>query len=179
VRRHPLVAWIVLIRLAKKRRQALTYQGNKRQSFSDKIHIKRANEPWLLVASLSLQNRKPKQIVKLYKTRMQIEEGFRDCKSVHYGLSLSQNRRMNIYRRTVLCLLATCALFVLWCIGTAGKDTDTAKQVRVNSSSKRPSYSVIFLAKMLIAQPRFRLPDKAILSSLNEVHTYMETVLCG
>ena len=179
VRRHPLVAWIVLIRLTKKRRQALTYRGNKRQSFSDKIQIKRANEPWLLVASLSLKKRKPEQIVKLYKTRMQIEEGFRDCKSVHYGLSLSQNRRMNIHRRTVLCLLAACTIFVLWCIGTAGKHTDTAKQVRVNSSSKRPSYSVIFLAKLLIAQPRFRLPDKAVLSSLNEVHTYMETVLCG
>ena len=178
VRKHPLPAWIVLIRLPKKRRQALTYQGNKRQSFKDKVHIKRAGEPWLLVASMSLQMRGPRQIVKIYKTRMQIEEGFRDCKSVHYGLSLSQNRRINVYRRTVLCLIAACAIFVLWCIGTAGKQTDIARQVRVNSSSKRSSYSVIFLSKLLIAQPGFRIPDKAIYAALLQIKTYMGTVLC-
>lgn len=178
VRKQPLVAWIVLIRLPKKHRQALTYQGNKRQSQRDKIQIKRASEPWLLVASVSLHQRTPKQIVKIYKTRMQIEEGFRDCKAVNYGLSLSQNRRMNLYRRTVLCLIAACAIFVLWCIGTAGRQTDVARQVCVNSSSKRPYYSVIFMAKLLIAQAHFRLPDKTIYSALNEVKTYMGTVLC-
>ncbi len=109
VRNHPLRAWSVLIRLPKKRRKALTYQGVKRRSAKDKIHIKRAREPWLLVASMLLQAYSPKQIVKIYKTRMQIEEGFRDSKSVHYGLSLSQDRRMNIlneiktYMETVLC----------------------------------------------------------------------------
>jgi hypothetical protein len=178
VRRQPLSAWIVLIRRPKKRRQALTYKGKKRQSCKDKTQIKRASEPWLLVASLSLQKCTPKQIVSIYKTRMQIEEGFRDCKSVHYGLSLSQNRRMNEYRCSVLCLIAACAIFVLWCIGTAGKQTNMAKQVRVNSSSKRPSYSVIFLARLLIAQTQFRLPYSALYAALLEIKTYMETVLC-
>ena len=178
VRKHPLVSCIVLIRLPKKHPQATTYQGNKRQSQRDKIQIKRASEPWLLVASASLHQRTPKQIVKIYKTRMQIEEGFRDCKAVHYGLSLSQNRRMNVYRCTVLCLIAACAIFVQWCIGTAGRQTGIARQVRVNSSSKRPYYSVIFMARLLIAQAHFRLPNKAIYSALNEVKTYMGTVLC-
>ena len=178
VRRNPLSAWVVLIRLPRKQRHALTYQGKKRQSFKDKIQIKRAREPWLLVASLSLRDRTPKQIVKLYKTRMQIEEGFRDCKSIHYGLGLSQNRRINVYRRTVLCLIAACAIFVLWCIGTAGFQTDIARQVRANSSSKRPSYSVIFLARLLIAQTQFRLPDKAIITALSQIDIYMKTVLC-
>lgn len=178
VRRQPLSAWIVLIRRPKKRRQALTYKGKKRKACKDKLQIKSAREPWLLVASLSLQKRTPKQIVNIYKTRMQIEEGFRDCKSVHYGLSLSQNRRMNEYRCSVLCLIAACTIFVLWCIGTAGKQSDIAKQVRVNSSSKRPSYSVIFLARLLLAQTQFRLPNSAIYAAFLEIKTYMETVLC-
>ncbi|MCP4288023.1 MAG: transposase [Gammaproteobacteria bacterium] len=140
--------------------------------------MKRAIEPWLLVASLSLQKRTPKQIVAIYKTRMQIEEGFRDCKAVHYGLCLSQHRQMNLQRRSVLCLIAACAIFILWCLGVAGKQTQTVNQGRVNSSSKRAPYSVIFLARLLIAQPDFRLSNKAILGALNQVNIYMDLVLC-
>ncbi len=178
VRRQPLCATIVLIRLAKKHRKSLTYTGIKRQSRRDKIQLKRASEPWLLVTSLSLRDRTPKQIVRIYKTRMQIEEGFRDCKSVHYGLCLSQHRRMNRQRRSVLCLIAACAIFILWCIGVAGTQTAIARQVRVNSSSKRTSYSTIFLARLLLAQSHFRLSNKAILNALSHINIYMESILC-
>lgn len=178
VRSRPLSAWIVLVRQTKKQRQALTFKGKKRRSRHNNVHAKREREPWLLVASLSLQQRTPKQIVKIYRTRMQIEEGFRDCKSVHYGLALSQNRRMDKQRRTVLCLIAACALFILWCIGIAGKKTAMAKQVRVNSSSQRESYSAIFLARLLLAQKHFRLPERAVRDALKNIKPYMESVLC-
>jgi hypothetical protein len=167
VRNNPLSAFIVLVRQTNKQRQVLTLKGKKRQCKYHHVHASRESEPWLLVASLSLQQRTPKQIVKIYRTRMQIEEGFRDCKAVHYGLCLSQNRRMSKHRRTILCLLAACAIFILWCIGVAGKTTAIAKQVRVNSSSKREPYSAIFLARLLIAQAHFRLSEKSIRNSLN------------
>jgi len=141
VKSQPLSAFIVLMRQTRKQRQALTLNGKKRQSKSNKVHVRREKEPWLLVASLSLQQRSARQIATIYRSRMQIEEGFRDCKAVHCGLCLSQNRRMNKQRRTVLCLLAACATFILWCIGVAGKQTAMARQVRVNSSSKREPYS--------------------------------------
>jgi len=178
LRSHPLAAFIVLIRQTKKHRKALTLKGKKRQSKSNNVHVKREKEPWLLVASLSLQKRTPKQIVKIYRTRMQIEEGFRDCKAVHYGLCLSQNRRMNQQRRTVLYLIAACAIFVLCCVGMAGKTSALAKQVRVNSSSKRAPYSVIFLARLLIAHTRFRVPEKTLKEALANIKPYMESVLC-
>jgi len=149
-----------------------------RRSRRDKSQLKRAREPWLLVASPSLNQRPAKQLVKIYKTRMQIEEGFRDCKAVHYGLCLSQHRRMNRQRRSVLCLIAACAIFILWCIGVTGKQTQIANQVRVNSSSLRTPYSVIFLARLLITQSHFRLSNKAILHALNHINIYMESVLC-
>jgi hypothetical protein len=178
VRKQPLSAFIVLIRQARKQRKSLTLKGKKRRSKKVQVHVRREREPWLLVASLSLQTRTPKQIVKIYKTRMQIEEGFRDCKSVHYGLCLSQNRRMNPHRRSVLCLIAACTIFVLWCIGIAGQHTQLAKQVRVNSSSKRAPYSVIFLARLLIAQPGFRMSLLSIIKALGQIEIYMESVLC-
>lgn len=178
VKSNPLSAFSVLVRRTKKHRQSLTFTGKKRQSKRNHVHARREREPWLLVASLSLQTRTPEQIKKIYTTRMQIEEGFRDCKAVHYGLGLSQCRRMRKQRRTILCLIAACATFMLWCIGIAGKQTAIAKQVRVNSSSKREPYSVIFLARLLIAQQHFRLPEKNIKYALTKIKAYMESVLC-
>ncbi len=170
VKNNPLDAWIVLIRLPKKKRKTMTYDGKKRQAKRDKDHASREKEPWLLVASLSLQERSPKQIVKIYRTRMQQKEGFRDCKAVHYGLGLSQNRRMKENRRSLLCLLAALAIFLLWCIGMAGRKTKMARQVRVNSSSKREPYSVIYLARLLIPLRKFRVSETTIKESLKEVN---------
>ncbi len=177
VKSNPLAAWIVLIRQQKKNRKTVTYAGNKRQAKRDKIHATRENEPWLLVASLSLQERSPKQVVKIYRTRMQIEEGFRDCKAVHYGLNLSQHRTMKESRRAILCLLAALTIFLLWCIGTAGRKTQMARHVRVNSSSKHEPYSVIYLARLLIPLKHFRLPEKAITAALDEIKLYMGVIL--
>ena len=177
VRSNPLTSGLVLIRQSKKKRQDLTYSGTARRSKQTHSHAGREREPWLLVYSTSLMNRTPKQLVALYRSRMQIEEGFRDHKATHYGLGLSQHRNIGEKRRAVLCLLATLAHFVLWCVGTAGKETTKAKQVRVNSSSKRAPYSVIFLARLLIDQKGFRLPDKEIKASLKQLKIDVEMVL--
>lgn len=179
VRNQPLAAFIVLIRQTRKQRKALTFKGKKRRSKHNKTHLRREREPWILVAALSLQTRTPKQIVTLYKTRMQIEEGFRDCKSRQYGLCLSQHRRMNQYRRSILCLIVTCAIFVLWCVGVTSQYSRLARRVRVNSSSKRAPYSAIFLARLLISQSRLKLSRRSISHALRRVNIYMESVLGG
>lgn len=176
--RNPFAVFIVLFRQSKKDRKSLTLSGKKRQSKQHKTHASREKEPWLLVASLSLRQRTANQVVKIYRTRMQIEEGFRDCKAKNYGMELSQNRRMNERRRSILCLLVALAIFVLWCVGTVGKATDKVKQLRVNSSSKREPYSAIFLARLLIAQHHVRLSKKAIEQALSDIKPYMEGVLC-
>jgi len=176
--RNPFAAFIVLVRQSKKNRQSLTLAGKRRRSKHNQTQASREKEPWLLVASLSLYQRSAKQVAKIYRTRMQIEEGFRDCKSEKYGLGLSSNRRVNQARRSILCLLTALAIFVLWCIGVAGRATDKAKQLRVNSSSKREPYSVIFLARLLTRQKKFQLPKQTINEVLGYVQSYMEQVLC-
>ncbi len=116
--RNPFAAFIVLVRQSKKNRQSLTLAGRRRRSKHNQAQASREKEPWLLVAS-SLYQRSAKQVVKIYRTRMQIEEGFRDCKSAKYGLGLSSNRRVNQARWPILCLLTALAIFVLWCIWDA------------------------------------------------------------
>lgn len=179
VRSRPLAAFIVLIRQGRKQRKSLTFEGKTRRSKHDQVHLRREQEPWILVAALSLQTRSPKQIVKIYKTRMQIEEGFRDCKSRQYGLSLSQYRHMNPQRRTILCLIVTCAIFVLWCIGMASLNSQLARRVRVNSSSKRAPYSVIFLARLLISETRLSVSHRSINHAMRRANIDMRSVLCN
>ena len=150
----------------------------RRQSKQSHTHANRELEPWLLVCSLLLKDRTSTQLIGIYRRRMQIEEGFRDCKATHYGLGLSQHSRMGVDRRAVLSLLTSLAQFVLWCVGTAGRNTELARQLRVNSSSKRPPYSTIFMGRLLTAQKRFRLPDKEILKALNHIQINVEAVSC-
>jgi Transposase DDE domain len=179
VRRQPLAAFLVLLGQPKKGRQRLTQAGQQSQSRHSKKQAKREQEPWLLVASLSLQTFTAKQVMKLYQTRMQIEEGFRDSKSHRYGLGIAKANRIGQQRRANLLLVAALAAFLLWCIGVAGKDQAIAKQVRVNSSSKRDPYSVIFLARLLLRQPTFRLKHRQIWQSLTTIKPYIESILCA
>lgn len=177
VRSNPLASRLILIRQPRKRRRDLTYAGNARQCKRSHSHANREREPWLLVCSSSLEDFTARQVVCIYRSRMQIEEAFRDCKSARVGLGLSQHRSTCVNRRAVLCLLTTLAHFVLWCVGTAGKDTAQARRVRVNSSSKRAPYSAISLGRLLIAQRHFRLPDKLVQQAIHQVKTNMEVLL--
>ena len=142
------------------------------------VHSRHAQEPWLLVTSRSLNACTAKQIVSLYRTRMQIEQGFRDTKSTQFGLGLSQYPHMNPRRRTVLCLIVSCALFVLWCIGTAVKQSDLIKQFAVNSKSKRAPYSTIFLALLLLKRKQYKLPERRFNDAIIQIKHYIEAILC-
>ncbi|MFT4672464.1 MAG: hypothetical protein ACI945_001807 [Pseudohongiellaceae bacterium] len=109
---------------------------------------------------------------------MQIEEGFPYHKSTHYELGFSQQRNTEKKRRAALCLLATLAHCVLWCIGIARKETVQAKRSRINSSSKKALYSTIFLARLLIDQKHFRLPGKEPTASLHKIKVNAQRILC-
>jgi hypothetical protein len=179
VRRCPLPAFLVLVRQPKKGRRRRNQSGQQSRSCHSKKQARREKEPWLLVASLSLQSFTAKQIMKLYQARMQIEEGFRDSKNHRYGLGVAQANRIGQQRRANLLLIAALAAFLLWCIGVAGKNQPIAKQVRVNSSSKREPYSVIFLARLLLRHPAFRLSPSHIWQSLTTINPYIKTLLCA
>jgi hypothetical protein len=179
VRRQPLTAVLVLVRQSPKGWRQLTQTGRQSQSGHSKKQAKRENEPWLLVASLSLQMYTAKQVMKLYQTRMQIEEGFRDTKNDRYGLGVADANRIGQQRRTNLLLVAALAAFLLWCIGVAGKNQPIARQVRVNSSSQRDPYSAVFLARLLLQQPTFRLSNGQFWQSLTTIKPNVESVLCA
>ena len=108
---------------------------------------------------------------------MQIEESFRDTKSIHYGMDLSGDSRMEQERKANLLLIAALTLFALWLIGLSLKGSATERQIRVNSGQNRSPYSVIFLARIACRYMIFVLPDdywKIAQELLNEYFKKLE-----
>lgn len=140
---------MVVIKTPKQERQKKTKLHKKSKASYSKKQAKRETEPWLLVYSRSLATSTPKRIVNLYKTRMQIEENFRDTKNSHYGLGVCKLSRVSIARRSILLLIAALVQWLLWLTGNLLRGSEIEKKFRVNSKSNRESYSCIFLARQL------------------------------
>jgi hypothetical protein len=73
VRSNPIAAVIVLVRLAPQGRRGNNAFGKRSRSKASQQSARAAKEPWLLVASPKLAELRAKQVVKLYRQRMQIE----------------------------------------------------------------------------------------------------------
>ncbi|EHW7085124.1 transposase, partial [Salmonella enterica] len=80
-----------------------------------------AKEPWLIFTST--EEFKPREIMKLYSRRMQIEQNFRDEKSERIGFGLRASYSRSAGRLSVLSLLATLSTIVLWLIGYHAENT--------------------------------------------------------
>ena len=159
VRSNPLPGLLVAFYRPAKGRKHLTAHRQPAKSKQSRKQAKRENEPWLLVVSPSLKAYSAVRVVDYYRTRMQIEEGFRDTKSVHYGMDLARAARIEAERRANLLLIAALIIFALWLVGLSLKGSDIEWHVRVNSRSKRSPYSVIFLGKIVCRYVSVELPD--------------------
>jgi hypothetical protein len=179
VRSNPLAGRLVLVRHRRKGRKDRSRNGVTRQSRHSRKNAKRNEEPWLLIASPSLEAYSAKRIVRLYKTRMQCEENFRDTKSSLYGLGIVRGRNTSFHRAANLLLIAALAAFVVWLIGCLARARGWERRVRVNSSSRTASYSALFLARLVIRHVHERLPlcclDEAGTLTANYLATVTET----
>jgi len=158
VRSHPLSGQLVSFHRPVKGRKQLTLRKQPAKSSHSRKQAQREKEPWLLVVSPSLKAYTATRVVDYYRTRMQIEEGFRDTKSTHYGLDLARESRIQAERRANLLLIAALVIFASWLVGLSLKGSATERQIRVNSGSKRSPYSVIFLGKVACRYVTFELP---------------------
>ena len=159
VRSNPLAGELVTFYRPAKGRKHLTTKKKTAKSKQSRQQAKREKEPWLLVVSPSLQAYSAVRVVNYYRARMQIEEGFRDTKSSHYGLDLARESRIKTDRRANLLLIAAIIIFALWLVGLSIKGSAIERQIRVNSSSKHSPYSAIFLGKIACCYVSFEMPD--------------------
>jgi len=155
-RRDPITCHFVLYKGKSKGRSKLTITGERARSAKSEQSAKREREPWLLVTSLPATSKLAKRIINIYKTRMQVEEAFRDTKSVRYGIGFELNRSRSPERLQLLLLVAMIATFVLWLLGMTARHTQQHYQYQANSIKKRHVLSVIYLGLRIAGDQRFR-----------------------
>jgi hypothetical protein len=154
-RTKPIECRLILYKQKAKGRHNLNRVGQPRQSKHSKSNAKSAMDSWLLSTSLPKSRSLAKQVVNIYRTRMQIEEGFRDMKSRLYGFELNKSTLKR--RLTLLILIATLASLVLMLLGLTVKSANLHRRYQANSVKTRAILSFHFLGLRAAPDKRLRL----------------------
>jgi len=120
-----------------------------------------AHEPLLLAHSPKLNTYRADEIVAMYAQRMQIEECFRDTKSVVRGLGFEIGRSSTELRLQALLMIASLAAFLLWHIGQLGEAEGLHRRFKATTRVKR-ELSLITLGILLCAQSDIPLSPPAL-----------------
>lgn len=159
---NPFICYAYLMKQQKQYRIKKNLIGKKIQCSVSLKHAKRENEPWLIVSSLSPEEKSAFEIMQCYKKRMQIEEAFRDLKNTRNGFSLRQCRSYNVERLNIALLIAALAMFVLWILGAAAKQKQLHYSFQANTEKKREVLSVFTIGWQAL-QRRIRFTKKSYL----------------
>lgn len=120
-----------------------------------------AREPWLLAHSPQLRTRRADEIVALYGRRMQIEENFRDSKSIPLGMGLEISQSRSALRLQALLLIGTLAAFLLWHLGQLAEAEGLHRRFKATTRAAR-ELSIICLGKLLCALDSLPLSELAM-----------------
>ncbi|WP_137903845.1 IS4 family transposase [Enterobacter sp. 2VL] len=133
---------------------------------TDRMYRKSAREPWLLFTSL--MGYKPREIVKIYSRRMQIEQNFRDEKNERYGLGLRASKSRGEKRISVLCLVATLYSIIMWLTGYFIESKGINRWFQASSEKSRRVLSYLTLSENVMRQ------SPGLLSGMNPDRVYAD-----
>lgn len=151
-RAHPFRCQLYVYKQASKKRHKLTHYGNRARSRHSKKNALREESPWLLVSSLGEAGMPAKQVVQCYRTRMQIEEAFRDIKNQRTGFSLTETRSRSPERLANLLLVGLLATLVVWLMGRLAEEKQWHYQYQANTVKTQRVLSLFYLGCLLIVQ---------------------------
>ncbi|EDM7351507.1 IS4 family transposase, partial [Salmonella enterica subsp. enterica serovar Oslo] len=147
-------------------KRATGRKGSQHYPKTDRMYRKNAREPWLLFTSL--MEYKPREIVKIYSRRMQIEQNFRDEKSERYGLGLRASKSRGEKRISVLCLVAVLYSIIIWLTGYYLESKGINRWFQANSEKSRRVLSYLTLSENVIRQ------SPGLLSGMNPDRVYAD-----
>jgi hypothetical protein len=145
---------VIFKRNAKGRKDKIATGEKARQSKLSRSSAEREKEPWLLATSLCITKDTAKRIVKIYATRMQIEESFRDVKT---GLKMNDSGTRIMHKLSILLLIACLSQFMLYLLGLAVKAADKHRQYQANSIKHRNVLSNQFIGLRAYKDKSLRL----------------------
>lgn len=155
-RKNSFECALVIYQKRRKGRKNLTATGERsRASSNSLVNASREQEPWLLATSLPAEtHREARKIVSIYRSRMQIEESFRDLKT---GLQFNHSKTRTLPYLAVLLLLAMLAQTILFLLGMAIKLTKRHLGYQANSVKNAAVLSYQFIGLRAFRDKALRL----------------------
>ena len=176
-RNNPIVCQMVIYKGKRLGRRHLIATGEKaRLSALSRKHAIREAEPWLLATSLNKSPAFANKIVKIYHSRMQIEESFRDLKT-GLGFAVSQTRQS--LQLKVLLLIAMLAQTLLFLVGLVIESIGKQRRYQANTIKDRPVLSYQYLGLRAVRDKWLKitrlqwLTALVKLSQLSEAHLHV------
>lgn len=155
---------LIIVKRKPKGRKDKTATGERaRMSGLSRTCAARESEPWLLATSLKSKKDIAKKVRRLYATRMQIEESFRDVKT---GLNMNAGDTRILKRLSVLLLIALLAQYLLFLLGLTVKAADQHRQYQANSVKSRNVLSNQFIGLRAYKDKQLRLLKKHWVAAL-------------
>jgi hypothetical protein len=110
-----------------------------------------------------------KRVVRAYKTRMQIEDAFRDLKSERFGLGFEASRAVQVQRIGLLLLIAMLILFVAWVIGYCVEAADLARRYQANTVTRHKVLSIIYMGRRAWRDPASQFRSRQLYRALETI----------
>ena len=130
-------------------RQKSTRRGPARDN-NYRHYRKNAYEPLTLATSLT---HSPSRVVRLYKTRMQVEQNFRDLKNHRWGWSMRHCGTRKKERVELLLLIAAVATLAQQLIGIVARRMGLDRRHQANTVTTRTVLSDFFLGALVLDTP--------------------------
>ena len=174
VRNTPFACTLTLYKQKAKERHALNADGSIKASKTSKANSKANSDPWLLASNLPQTHQLSKNVVAIYRQRMQIEESFRDMKSTQFGLGFEQNCTTKLNRLSNLLLLTTLASLALILLGVGVTVAKKHWQFQANTEREKRVLSFHTLGLRAIAK-RLKLTTKQWRDTLTYCRHLLDT----
>lgn len=173
VRSNPFICHLYHYHHPKRGRHKKTIYGQKARSRHSKKNARREDSPWLLASSLNQDEVSAKQVIQLYRTRMQIEEGFRDIKNQRTGFSLCETRTRSPKRLANLLLVGMLATLVVWLMGRLAEEKQWHYQYQANTVKTYRVLSLFYLGCLLVMQGQARFTQHELNQAITLVQQDM------
>lgn len=166
---NPLDCHLYFTKSQSKNRKKRTKLGRVCSSKHSRKNALRESQPWMIVTNLPEQMAKAKNVINIYKTRMQIEESFRDIKSHQFGLSMRYSLTRNQQRLTNLLLVGMLAAYITLILGHQAEKLKLHFRYQANTVKNRRVLSFQYLALQIINDVGLRFSNKAWLEAISLV----------
>ena len=170
-RNTPIKSHLYLVKQKAKGRHRYNQDGSRTSRGQSEKISKREKEPWLLTTSLQGGQDEAQRIVTCYKTRMQIEEAFRDTKSHRLGFSASESLTRQQTRLEILLLIGALATFFTWLMGVLAELKQWHRQYQSNSNKTRRVLSIFFIGCQVAKENKCRLGKQEYETALLRVRS--------